>query len=279
MIKSGFILSILFLQLLVLCVQAQTATIDLKKVSSTLEGATSFSITPSGVTYITESNKHRLLVITADGVRTDSLGARGSGDYRFNEPVSVDATNGLKIYVADKNNGRVQLFDRRFQYLSSISSDKIDGTGRFQPSQLQVSNSGDLFVYDSDRHIIYVFDPFGNYSREIDLRSYRIGSDIHMKVTGSVLMILDAEEGFVHKFSAGGGYLNFIGGFKGVSKIHGTQTGIWALYEDRVTSFSMQGDPLGVLGFSKRIEPQDLYLHQNTLYVLSSDQLFKASVE
>lgn len=279
MIKSGFILSILFLQLLVICVQAQTETIDLTRVSSTLEGATSFSVTPSGLTYITESNKHRLLVITADGIRIDSLGARGSGDYKFNEPVSVDATNGLKIYVADKNNGRVQLFDRRFQYLSSISSDKIDGTGRFQPSQLQVSNSGDLFVYDSDRHIIYVFDTFGNYSREIDLRSYRIGSDIHVKVAGSILMILDSEEGVLHKFSAGGGYLNFIGGFDGASKIHGTQTGIWALYKDRVVRYSLQGDPLLVLGISKRIKPQDLYMHQNTLYVLSSDQLFKARIK
>jgi hypothetical protein len=266
-------------QLQVISVHAQTETVDLTRVSSTLDGATSLSITPSGIIYITERNKHRLLVITADGIRIDSLGARGSGDYRFNEPVSVDATNGLKIYVADKNNGRVQLFDRRFQYLSSISSDKIDGTGRFQPSQLQVSNSGDLFVYDSDRHIIYVFDPFGNYSREIDLRSYRIGSDIHMKVAGSVLMILDSDKGVVHKFSAGGGYLNFIGGFDGALKIHGTQTGIWALYEDRLARFSMQGDPLVVLGFSNRIKPRDLYMHQKTLYVLSSDQLLKARVE
>jgi len=279
LIKSGFILSVLFVQLQVICVQAQTETIDLIRVSSSLEGATSLSITPSGLTYITESNKHRLLVINADGIRIDSLGARGSGDYRFNEPVSVDATNGLKIYVADKNNGRVQLFDRRFQYLSSISSDKIVGTGRFQPSQLQVSNSGDLFVYDSDRHIIYVFDPLGNYSREIDLRSYRIGSDIHMKVTGSVLMILDSDKGVIHKFSAGGGYLNFIGGFSGASKIHGTQTGIWALYEDRVVRFSLQGDPVKVFNFFKRIKPEDLYMHQKTLYVLSSDQLFKARVE
>lgn len=279
MIKSCIILSILFLPLQVICVQAQTEKINLIPISSALEGATSLSITPTGLTYITESNKHRLLVISADGIRIDSLGARGSGDYRFNEPVSVDATNGLKIYVADKNNGRVQLFDRRFQYLSSISSDKIDGTGRFQPSQLQVSNSGDLLVYDSDRHIIYVFDPFGNYSREIDLRSYRIGSDIHMKVAGSLLMILDSNEGVVHKFSAGGGYRNFIGGFDGASKIHGTQTDIWALFEDRVVRFNIQGDPVRVLGFSERIKPQDLYLHQNTLFVLSSDQLFKARIE
>ena len=165
MIRAWFIpLLFTFVSSLALA-QAQTQTTEFISVASSLDGASSLSVTPSGRIYLTESNRHRLLVISPDGVRSDSLGARGSGDYRFDEPVSVDATNGLKIYVADQNNGRIQLFDRRFQFLSTISADKIDGTNRFRPSQLQIGNSGDLFVYDTDRHKVFIFDPFGNFSR------------------------------------------------------------------------------------------------------------------
>lgn len=278
MIKVWFILLFVVMSPLTV-LQAQTQKIDFFSIVSSLEEASSLSIAPSGHIYLTETNRHRLLVVSPDGVRSDSLGARGSGDYRFNEPVSVDATNGLKIYVADQNNGRIQLFDRRFQYLSTVSVDKIDGTNRFLPSQLQVSNSGDLYVYDSDRHVVYIFDTFGNFSREIDLRSFQIGSELHMKVIGSLLLILDQEAGVIHKFSADGGYMNFIGGFSGVSKIHGTPSDIWSLYADKVVKFSFQGESLRSYSFPNPVNPSDLFVHQNSLYVLSNNQLLKAQIE
>jgi hypothetical protein len=258
---------------------AQSNILKLDLVTSPLDGASSLSVTPAGLIFLTEKNRHRLLVVTADGERTDSLGARGSGDYRFNMPVSVDATNGLKIYVADQNNGRVQLYDRRFQYLSSVTADKIDQETRFRPSQLQISNSGDLFVYDSDLHIIYIFDPLGNYSRKIDLRSFQVGSDIHMKISGSVLLIFDSDRGIIHKFNADGGYLNFIGGFSGAIKIHGTESGLWAVFNDRVTRFNTVGEPLQTYKFEQQLMPEDLYIHQSVVYILTKDQLLSCQFE
>lgn len=258
---------------------AQSSTITLQPIATSLDGATSLSVTPTGLIYLTEKNRHRFLVMTASGERTDSLGALGSGDYRFNQPVSIDATNGLKIYVADQNNGRVQLYDRRFQYLSSITGDKIKQGSRFRPSQLQVSSSGDLFTYDADRHIIHVFDPLGNYNREIDLRSWQIGSDIHMKMSGSVLMIFDSDRGIIHKFTADGGYLNFIGGFSGAIKFHGTQSDIWAVFNNRVVRFNMLGEPLQTYGLGQKLMPVDLYIHQDRLLILLNDQLLTAQIE
>jgi sugar lactone lactonase YvrE len=259
--------------------QAQPVQTEFRPIAQSLHDASSLSVTPTGHIYITESERHRLLVLSPEGVRLDSLGARGSGDYRFNKPVSVDATNGLKIYVADQNNSRVQLFDRRFQYLSTISADKVDGINRLSPNQIQVSNSGDLFVYDSDRHIIYVFDPFGNYSRDIDLKSFQIGSSIHMKIAGSVLLMLDIDAGLIHKFTADGGYLNFIGGFDGANRIHGTESDIWALYTNRIAMFTPVGELLQSYNLSKSVNPKDIYTQQSTVYILTDNQLLKTDVE
>jgi len=279
LIKHCLILLLLTFQVQLSGVIAQSNILKLDLVTSPLDGASSLSVTPAGLIFLTEKNRDRLLVVTADGERTDSLGARGSGDYRFNMPVSVDATNGLKIYVADQNNGRVQLYDRRFQYLSSVTADKIDQETRFRPSQLQISNSGDLFVYDSDLHIIYIFDPLGNYSRKIDLRSFQVGSDIHMKISGSVLLIFDSDRGIIHKFNADGGYLNFIGGFSGAIKIHGTESGLWAVFNDRVTRFSTVGEPLQTYKFEQQLMPEDLYIHQSVVYILTKDQLLSCQFE
>lgn len=253
--------------------------LNLNPVSTSLDGASSISITPSGLIYITETNKHRMLVLSADGSRIDSLGAQGSGDYRFDSPVSVDATNGLKIFIADHNNGRIQLFDRRFQYLSSITSEKIEHISRFRPSQVVVNNTSELFVYDADRHQIHMFDSNGNYSRDINLRQYNLGSDLQMKISDSVLLLFDYEKGVIHRFSGDGGYLNFIGGFNGAKSIHSSESNIWAIYVDRLVQYSRRGEPIQTYELNHNYSPKDLFIYKNSVFVLSSDQIFKADLQ
>lgn len=258
---------------------SQTTVLVPDTLAGSLEGATSLSITPAGLIYLTESDRHRLLVLSSDGVREDSLGARGGGDYRFNKPVSVDATNGLKIYVADENNSRVQLYDRRFQFLSSISADKIEGQRRFNPTQIQVSSAGDLYAYDPDRHVVYEFDPLGNYRRELNLASFEVGSDIQMKVAGSTMMILDRDQEILHRFTADGGYLNFIGGFDGVEAIYGTQDRIWAMGNNRLQEMDSRGNNISVYTFESEVSTRDIVIYENAVYVLSDSQLIKADLK
>ena len=257
-------------------IYSQPVTLVPDTLATSLDEASSLSITPTGLIYLTESDRHRLLVLSPDGTRVDSLGARGGGDYRFNSPTSVDATNGLKIYVADENNYRIQLYDRRFQFLSSITAEKIEDQRRFRPTQVQVSNEGDLFAYDADRHVIYIFDPLGNYRREMDLSSFNMGSDIQMKVTGSIMMVLDRGQGVVHRFTADGGYLNFLGGFNDIKAIHASQEGIWAMEDRLLFEMDSRGNIIGTYSFEDNIEVRDIFFFEHAVYILSAHQLIKA---
>lgn len=279
MIKTPVILLIFTLLLGAGEVKAQSQQLDFRPVSTALNDAGSISITPSGLIYIVETNRHRMLVLSSDGERIDSLGSQGRGDYRFNRPVSIDATNGLKIYVADRNNGRVQLFDRRLQYLSSITSDKIDNRNRFQPAQLVVSKIGDLIVYDSDQHLIHIFDPNGNYSRAIDLRRYQIGSNLQLKISDSILLFYDPDQGVIHRFSVDGGYLNFIGGFKDAMSIYGSDSNIWAVYADRIVRHTRRGEPVQTYKFNQSLPVKDLSIFENTVFLLTARQLLKADLQ
>lgn len=260
-------------------VMAQPLQLDFCPVSTPLDGAVSISTTPTGLLYIAETNRHRMLILTSEGGRVDSLGSQGGGDYRFDRPVSIDATNGLKIYVADRNNGRVQLFDKRLQYLSSITSDKIDNRNRFQPAQLVASKIGDLIVYDADQHQIYIFDPNGNYSREINLRRYRVGSNLQMKISDSVLLLYDPDQGVIHRFSVDGGYLNFIGGFNDALAIYGSDSNIWAVYADRLVEHTRRGEPVQTYRLNQSLPVKDLSIFENTVFLLTANQLFKADLQ
>jgi hypothetical protein len=260
-------------------VMAQTPSLQLVEVTSHLDNAQSMSITPSEKIYIAESGKHRLLVVSADGVRTDSLGARGGGDYRFNQPTSVDATNGLRIYVADLQNERVQLYDRRFQFLSTISADKLVNSRRLSPTQIQVSSAGDLYIYDSKRHYIYMFDQLGNFTRELNLTLFNVGSTVDIDVAGSRLLVLDQDIGVIHRFTADGGYLNFIGGFQNVQKIFGTENRIWALGVQELREMDERGNPIRTYDVSYSVPSHDLGIFENRAYILTSTQLLSGELK
>ncbi|CAN5279559.1 hypothetical protein BH23BAC3_BH23BAC3_06060 [soil metagenome] len=274
------ILSILVLFLSVFLSESPDRNITLSPLGSSLDGATSISIIPTGEIYITERNRHRFLVLNSAGFRIDSVGRQGRSDYRFDSPVSINATNGLKIYVADQNNNRVQMFDRRNQYLSSFTSEKLDRQNRFKPTLLTVSSSNELFVYDPDRFLIYKFDSNGNYSRELNLRQYRVRTLSHLKMSGSVLLLFDNREGLLHRFQSDGGYLNFIAGFNEAKAIFGTPNHIWALFEDRLEKFSHRGTSLAAYPIGEPLQNiTDLSVSDNRLYVLTSNQLYTAIIE
>lgn len=245
-----------------------------------LDGATSISIIPSGEIYITERIRHRFLVLNSAGLRIDSVGSQGRNDYRFDSPVSINATNGLKIYIADQNNNRVQLFDRRHQYLSSFTSEKLERQNRFKPTLLTVSPSNELFVYDPDQFLIYKFDSNGNYSRELNLRQYNVRNVSQLKMSGSVLLLYDNRDGLLHRFQSDGGYLNFIAGFDNAIAIYGAENHIWALFEDRVEKFTHRGASVAAFPFQETISNvTDLSIFGNTAYILTSNQLYTAIIE
>lgn len=254
------------------------AQAELTPTGGYLEGAVSISVIPSGQIYLVEQNRHRFLVLTKNGIRVDSLGSQGSGDYRFAQPASIDATNGLKIYVADKNNSRVQIYDRRFQYLSSVTEEKLDNHTRFSPVQLAVSSSNELFVYDDSEYVVHKFDSNGNYEISIDLQRYRIRHVTQMKMAGTMLLLLDSRQGVLHRFQADGGYLNFIGGFDRSLAIHGSENHIWAAFNDRIVQYSHQGAELQTIRLERSYPFTDLSVSDNIAYLLTPPRLYKTSL-
>ncbi|HEY9166973.1 MAG TPA: NHL repeat-containing protein [Candidatus Kryptonia bacterium] len=110
------------------------------------------SIDAAGTVYVVDTGRDLLLRYDTKGDSTGGVGGYGWGDYQFDKPYDVCATNGVEIYVADYNNQRIQRFDRTLANVATLDThDAADESDRFgYPSGVAVSRLGDLFICDDE---------------------------------------------------------------------------------------------------------------------------------
>jgi DNA-binding beta-propeller fold protein YncE len=110
------------------------------------------SIDPAGNIYVVDTGRNLLMRFNGSGDSTGEVGGYGWGDYQFDQPYDVCATNGIEIYVADYNNHRIQRFDRTLANVATLTThESNDDSKRFgYPSGVAVSRLGDLFICDDE---------------------------------------------------------------------------------------------------------------------------------
>jgi hypothetical protein len=216
---------------------------DARVLASGLQDATSLYLTPDGDLYVVESGANRILRLDRNGTRVDSLGRLGFGDYRFDRPLDVDATNGMKIYVSDYNNRRIQIYDRRLQFLSTVDLRDAAGSGRqHRPTRLVVSPFDELFVLDDEETALLKFNRNGRFEFSVDLRRAGItGLPVAMAWAGDVLFLADQVTGVIHMVSGSGTYLRFIGRMEGVSALSGKSGRVWVAAGERIAELDELG--------------------------------------
>ena len=63
-----------------------------------------------GYVLVTENGTHRVAVFDQDGACVLQFGSNGSANGQFSNPRGIAISPNGNIYVADYNNGRVQIF-------------------------------------------------------------------------------------------------------------------------------------------------------------------------
>lgn len=166
------------------------------------QNATSIYATQNHL-YVVESGKNRILKLDHSGDLIETMGGLGSGNYQLDTPIDLDATNGLKIYISDYRNGRVQIFDRRFQYLSTITGKRAFGRDQeIRPTQLVVNDFGELFFYDDVSKSIQKHDENGNWQASFKVPGGLVISN--MKLRGDQLELIDTRHQKVQLMSQNG---------------------------------------------------------------------------
>jgi len=213
---------------------------------SGLNDARSVRTSALGNIFIVETGRHRILQLDRNGIRVDSVGRLGNGDYQFDLPVAIDPTNELKIYVADQNNRRIQVFDRRLQYLSTLHMPQRAGLpSRYLPAKLTVDPSGNIFFFDEDRHVMYRFESHGQYELDFEL----FGEDgrivpVALAMLDDELWVAGQRGELIHRFTSRGSYLGFVYAPEPVRSLRASAGSIWMLGADNVIQFGSGGEAI-----------------------------------
>ena len=86
-----------------------------------------------------------------------SWGSNGTGDGEFVDPDGIAIDTGDNIYIADRNNHRIQKFDSAGNF-SFLWGSNGSGNGQFSdPSGIEIDSVGQVYVVDRNNHRIQKF--------------------------------------------------------------------------------------------------------------------------
>ena len=142
------------------------------------DNASSFYINPAGYIFVTDIDTDEIYVLDTLGNNKDFIGGYGWSESAFDTPVDIFA-DALRIFVADKNNHRIQRFDKNLNFIFEVSTreSEIEEERFGYPLSAVISNLGDIFILDSENSRIIKFDLFGNFIQNFggyDYGSYSI---------------------------------------------------------------------------------------------------------
>lgn len=159
--------------------------------------ASSFAINSLGYIYVTDASENTVIQLDTLGNVIKSIGGYGWDAAAFDEPVDVFAGT-LNIYVTDKNNDRIQMFDKDLNFLSQLKGDSGTEERFAYPLGAVIGPQGDLFVLDSDNSRILKYDLNGNFQLEIggnDAGEFMLSNPKHFDISPySRLYVVDDEQ-------------------------------------------------------------------------------------
>jgi len=157
-------------------------------------GTTDVAFAKNGHIFITDGyGNARVLEYSADGKRLHQWGTAGNGPGEFNLPHALQIAEDGTIYVADRENGRIELFDQHGRYLSEIAGLgrvyclKIAGDvlwASIAPSDQPVGSPG--WLVKLDRHS-------GRMLGHLELPEPRTGHAIELSSAGEPVATLGNE--------------------------------------------------------------------------------------
>ena len=113
-----------------------------------------------GNVYVT-SDDHKLHKFNRHGEVVKSVGKEGKSVREFDDPCNVRCHN-HQVYVCDRNNGRVQVFDSSLNFVRSFD----DGPDQLEdPRDIEFDSEGNIYVVDHEKDQVLVFWKDGQYLR------------------------------------------------------------------------------------------------------------------
>src|SRR5688572_1938150 len=105
---------------------------------------TDVAVAPDGSFYVSDGYRNsRVIKFSADGDYITSWGSYGTEPGKFDVPHSIALDSQGRVYVADRGNARIQIFDEVGQFI-----EEWKGSSLGRPWAVRIIENGDIFVVD-----------------------------------------------------------------------------------------------------------------------------------
>jgi YD repeat-containing protein len=198
------------------------------------EGQFSFAY-PMGIAasegriWVTDVNNHRVqewvaaeeLTTYTDVLYADSFGASGTGEGQFSYPAGVEVAAVGNLWVADRNNHRIQRFDSKGEFVSQFGTLGTENGQLKYPADLAIEEDGEVLVLDRGNARAQRFSAAGEYLGQFGSKGTGNGQftspfnilgpeGIAIDHSGSI-WVSDTYAGRVQKFSPSGEFIEVVG--------------------------------------------------------------------
>ncbi len=151
------VMKMIFLTLLSLTtVMAQVFTFE-REITG-YGNATSIAPTVYNSIVVSEESTGLVYILDFEGNKIKTIGGLGWDNYSFWQ-ISDITTTQLNVYIADKGNDRIQVYDRNLNYIYSITPSSPGIKEPFEkPSGVAVTSAGEILILDSGSNSILKLD-------------------------------------------------------------------------------------------------------------------------
>lgn len=243
--------------------------------------ASSFYVNPTGFIYISDINTDEITVLDTLGNLLKNIGGYGWRQSAFDNPADVYA-DALKVYVADKNNHRIQRFDKNlnfnFQIITRQSEVEQERFG--YPLSAVMSNLGDIFILDSENSRIVKFDIFGNFLQNFggyDYGNYALQKPVQLAVSmQNNIFVIDGNQ--IIMFDQYGNGTGKITGTEDFTSIRIIFEWLTVTSEDKIYIANLRSPEMSLRevlleGIEEKVEIVSALIFNNKLYVLSKKEI------
>lgn len=243
--------------------------------------AKSFSINSLGYIYVSDVSSNEIIKLDTLGKVIKSIGGYGWKESSFDYPVDVFAAP-LNIYVSDKNNNRIQLFDKDLNFLSDFSTQNSDDDRiKFRyPLSSSVSLQGDIFILDSDNRRILKFNSRWEYQTSIgsfDAGPFALVNPKHFTITNDAKIIVVDSKNLILFDQFGNGIKEIQLPFE-AENINATFQTICANDKSQIAYFAyldLESNNFNPTIFKPKLEDdiEDSFLYNSKIYLLTKSTI------
>jgi DNA-binding beta-propeller fold protein YncE len=186
--------------------------------SFTVESPQAVAVAPSGTIYatsITEGGSYRVVGLDLRGKIIHAFGKAGSapGDLNFPQGLAID--NNGEIYVVERNNGRISVFDSQGKFKRFIGSLGLIYGRTYSPEGICLHDDT-IFLADTRNHRIQIFDKHGEVLLVIGEMGdrddqFRLPTSLEVTKDG-LLYVVDSKHNYIKVISLEGKFIKKFGG-------------------------------------------------------------------